>query len=199
MKIKFYDKSLKMNKKGFILSIWWFVMALIIATVIYITTIIFYQSPIDTREIEVNSLINHIADCIYSAGNFNQKIDFGKYKTYVEDENFLEENCHLNLFDVNNPEENQYFIKVNIYKLESVNGDLKYEDNLILSFLDGNKNFEEFCNIQIDTKNVNLNLPYCLKKKFYAFSSKIMSDNSRNEYIVEIIGGINKLKENVKQ
>ncbi|NMB67034.1 hypothetical protein GYA25_03170 [Candidatus Woesearchaeota archaeon] len=219
----------KKNKKGNVFSMWWFVMAVLVAAVIYIMVNMFFQSPIDIRDLEVNSLINHVADCIYYAGQFNNNINFlpknslRKEDTTLEnnpvsnevevDKEFLIKNCNLNLYDENYPKENQYFIQVNIYELKTASNSLDYKDNLLVSSIAGNEIFKDYCDLQLQKNfypsanaleevkyedNTYKTLPFCKNKKFYAFTRQIMSDNSRKEYIVEIIGGIKKLNENVK-
>jgi hypothetical protein len=219
----------KKNKRGNVFSMWWFVMAVIVAAVIYIMVNMFFQSPIDIRDMEVNSLINQVADCIYYAGQFNNNINFISESSLRQkdissenkliknepeiDKEFLIKNCHLNLFDENYPKENQYFIQVNIYKLDTASNSLSYKDNLLVNYIAGNEIFKDFCDLQLQKNfypssnvleeikyedNIYKTLPFCKNKKFYAFTRQIMGDNSRNEYIIEIIGGIKKLNENIK-
>lgn len=231
MEIKLKKITLfKKSKKGFVLSIWWFIMVIIIASTIYTIVNMFFQSPLDIREMEVNSLINQVSDCIYYAGRFNVNINSfsdtssinnnrpsdneGNLLNEVKiDKDFLIKNCNLNLFDENHPEEMQYFIQVNVYELKTVSNSLDYKGNLLTTYSAGNENFKDLCSLQLQKvtipstntlekikykDNNYKTLPFCKDKKFYAFTKDIMSDGSRKEYLIEVIGGINKLKENVK-
>jgi len=193
------------NKKGIVLSIWWFFIVMAISLVFYLTTNLFYSSPIDVRDVEVNSLINKAADCIYYAGRFKVPLPSSN-EPYTINKDFLEENCNFIFTDENYENTKPYYLEVNIYKLKPKEGGLTYEDNKVLTYIGGDEGLKIYCDIQLNPSkdekskdNDYSHLPLCKNKKFYAFSREFLSDGSRDEYIVEIIGGISKIKQNVKE
>ena len=83
-----------------IMSVYWFVILVLVAGVIVYMVSIFYGHPYDVREIEANILINKVADCLSENGKLNSQIN---------QDNFLEK-CKLNLNT--RDDEGQYYIEI---------------------------------------------------------------------------------------
>jgi hypothetical protein len=158
------------DKRGKILSLWWFIMVLAVAGGIIGMAVSFYGRPYDVRDIEANLLIDKLANCI----SYNGKINDGFLSENVKD-NFLEE-CHINF----SLEKDEFFYRVSFYNLT----DLK---NPFVNFNGGNFNLESFCGIEQEEA-----LPKCVSKGFYSVG------NETNQYLIKILVAVNKQKQNVK-
>jgi hypothetical protein len=164
------------NKKGDkLLSMYWFVILMIVAGGIVGMVYVFYGNPYDVRDIEANLLGDKIADCISYAGRINENlISYGK----SVNPNFLK-SCHLNF----GPEENEFFYEVTFYKVADMsNPFLDY----FLKLNGGNLNLAAGCEIQEKSEN----LPKCTENSFYSL------DNSDNQYIIKILTAVKKTEQN---
>jgi len=58
------------NKRGAekVLSVYWFVILLLVAGGVFAMVYNFYHHPYDVREIEANLMINTVADCVSTGG-----------------------------------------------------------------------------------------------------------------------------------
>ena len=170
-----------MNKHGTdkLISVYWFAILFIVASAIVYMTISFYGKPYDVRELEANTLTNHIADCLSKAGYLKENIlgneDFKN--------NFLE-NCNLN-FDVEDTydwnEQGQYYVGV----------EFSQEENLVFEISEGNKNIISSCGVESEVEKEKL--AKCVEKKFYSL------DSAGDVYSVKILSIVRKTEKNVKQ
>ena len=167
------------NKKGGeeLLFLYWIAIMTIVAVVFYGVVASFYGSPYDIREVEVNLLINRVADCVSYGGRINSNISFLE----IEKNSLFLENCHLNFST--GDEKIQYYVEINFYKIEDM-------DNSVLNFSRGNSDLISYCNIQKD--NNYESLPVCSEKSFYSI------DSLDNQYIIKILAIVNKADKNVK-
>jgi len=80
-----------MNRKGDerVLSLYWFVIFIIIAAAVTGGTYLFFSHPIDVREVEVSMLADRVIDCFVERGRLNEEL-LGE----ISSENF-EERCGL--------------------------------------------------------------------------------------------------------
>ena len=62
-----------MTKKaeGKIISVYWFIMLIVVAGGVFLMVNMYYGAPSDVREIEANLLAEKVANCIYSGGEIN--------------------------------------------------------------------------------------------------------------------------------
>jgi hypothetical protein len=174
---KFSLRLTPRNRSGAeeIMSMYWLAILFIAAGGIIGMVFIFYGNPYDIRDIEANLLVDKLADCISYGGKINNLI-ISDGKTGE----FIFSNCHLNF----GSEEDEYFYKVSIYKVE----------DLANPFLDyffqthgGNLNLEASYSINEYSEN----LPVGVERSFYSL------DNVGNQYIIKILGVIKKTKQNV--
>jgi hypothetical protein len=178
-----------MDKKGTdkILSMYWFVILILIAGGIFAMVYIFYGAPYDVREIESNILANKIANCISNQGvinaeffttgnNFNSEIN----KTFTNQ-------CNL-IFEVEDgyiENEIQYFYEIKFYAIDNTG-------TPAFSFYDGNLNWKEDCFIEKDNNKEYSRLAKCTEERLYAV-------NGENEqYLIKILSAIGKSEKNVK-
>jgi hypothetical protein len=174
----FFPKNRRGDK---IISVYWFVVLVIVAGGIFGMVYIFYGTPYDVREVEANVLINKIADCVSYAGRINTNLIYNGQINQKTGEDFLKE-CHLN-FKSKEWQDEQYYIEVNIYRLENL-------DNPVLSIDAGNKNWLSSCILQ---KNKEMEkLAKCVRKSFYSL------DDKNGQYIIKILGVVRKTEKNVK-
>lgn len=168
------------NKSGYgVMSLYWFLMLVIIAGGIFAMVYVFYGTPFDVRELEGNILINKVADCISYAGKINSNIILdGRFTVNF---NFFNQ-CHLN-FSSEEWDEPQYYTEINLYQV----GDL---DNSLFSIKEGNKNLVAFCALQ-QQKEEN-HLAKCVDKMFYSV------DELNNQYLIKILTIVRKSEKNVK-
>lgn len=165
--------NLMKDKKGAeeVMSLYWLVILFISAGGIIGMVLIFYGNPYDVRDIEANLLVDKLADCVSYGGKINNLIisdgEIGEFSF---------SNCHLNF----SSEEDEYFYKINIYKVEDL-------ENSFFETRGGNINLE--ANYVINEHSENL--PVGTEKSFYSL------DNAGNQYIIKILAVIRKTKQNV--
>ncbi len=172
-----------MNKVGAdkMISVYWFVILLLVAGGIFAMVYVFYHQPYDVRELEANIMINKVADCLSSNGMLNYELikdaEFSKeFKT-----NFLKK-CHFN-FDVEEKwESTQYYIEINFYKIED-------SEKSVFEISEGNKNLISSCETQED-KEYDL-LAKCVEKRFYSLEGN-------NQYLIKILSVVRKTEKNAK-
>lgn len=171
----------KMNKHGAdkLISVYWFTILFIVASAVVYMTASFYGKPYDVRELEANTLTNHIADCLSKAGYLKGNILGNEgFKN-----NFLE-NCNLN-FDVEDNydwnEQGQYYVGV----------EFSQEENLVFEISEGNKNLISSCGVESEVEKEKL--AKCVEKKFYSL------DSVGDVYSVKILSIVRKTEKNVKQ
>ena len=166
-----------MNKIGAekILSVYWFVILLLVAAAIVYMTASFYGKPYDVRQIEADLLANKIADCISESGYLKEEALEPQFK-----DSFLG-NCGItfNVEDSYNwKKQEQYYIKLTLANFSSKNTVFQAEE--------GNVNLVYSCNLKGN------NLPFCLKRSFYVI------DKNNNKYQADIFSIVNKIEKNVK-
>jgi len=177
-------KMIGFNKKGGskIITIYWFVILIIIAGGIFAMVYSFYHHPYDVRELEGKIMINHIADCLSSEGELNSTLfnEEGFNQEFSED--FLE-NCHIDL-DVEKgwEEEPQYYFRVNFYNASNL-------ENFVFEISKGNLNLVAGCEIQ-EEKEYKREAK-CVEDGFFSF-------NGENLYLIKILTIVKKTEKNVK-
>ena len=170
----------KMNKKGDkILSIYWFLIMLIVAGGVFAMVYVFYGTPYDVRGVEARILTNQIADCISYNGKINS--DFISGGSLSSNKNILD-NCHLN-FNSNEWDTQQYYIEVTFYTLGNLNSP-------VLDLVKGNNNWATSCVIQEGKPQDRL--ATCLQRSFYSI------DDKNNQYIIKILSVVRKTEKNAK-
>jgi len=124
------------NKKGEekIVSVYWFIILLLVATGIIIMVNIFYNSPYDVRLIEAEILSENVANCISEGGKINDNLLFGGiFKEEFRDH--FEDHCSLDFNAKNEFEELQYYLEINF-------SDKKNSRNSLFEIKKGNPNFK---------------------------------------------------------
>lgn len=177
-----------MNKKadGKIISVYWFIMLVVVAGGVFLMVNLYYGAPYDVREIEANILSQKVADCIYPNGKLNP--DMVDYQRGIFREQFLDnfaENCSLNFNLVNEWDTLQYYVEVNFYNIPDYR-------NSVLNLSEGNFNWKFDCDLQDQNDKKYERLVTCSKKEFYA---KSMSEEI---YLIKILSVVRKTEQNVK-
>jgi len=176
-----------MNKKGAekIISVYWFLMLIIVAGGIYGMVYTFYGHPFDVRELEANILINNVADCISEKGIIN---DFVFNESGAINKNFNEnfsDICKIN-FNVedekNWKEKEQYYVQIDFYNVENLSKPFS-------SISKGNKLWVSDCDI--NKKGDFGILEKCVRKRFYSVDGK-------KQILMDILSIVRKTEKNVK-
>jgi len=173
-----------MDKHGTdkILSVYWFVILIIVAGGIFAMVYTFYHRPYDIRELEAGIMINQIADCLSEQGKLNSGlITGGKFNEDFKN-NFLEK-CHLNFNVENDWDKPQYYAEINFYDVGDVG-------NSIFNISEGDKDLISNCEIQKDKKYERL--AKCVERRFYSL------DEEDNQYLIKILSVVRKTEKNVK-
>ena len=164
-----------------IISVYWFAILILVAGTIAYMVSVFYGAPYDIREIEGNTLINHVVSCL---SNEN-----GMLKYHLTDEfqkNFLE-NCHLN-FKTKNKEE-QYYLEVKFYDFNNQKNPLKFK------IIEGNINLKTFFNTAPSSNSI-----FKSEKSFYVLNKKNGDMyGTPKELVVKVTSIIRKTEKNVAQ
>lgn len=174
-----------MNKKGSdkVISMYWFVIVIIVALGIFAMVYVFYSAPYDIRDVESEILSSKIVDCLSRNGNINAYFISG------EGINILD-NCSLT-FKVENEldweKSEQYFFEVEIIKLN------KEDPSNSIVFSGGNINWKEDCFIEDKKGKDYKKLITCNEKRVYAV------DSLSNQYLIKVLSGVGKNEKNIKQ
>ncbi len=178
-KIDFACKNF--NKRGAeqILSVYWFAILIIVAGGIFAMTTLYYNHPIDVREVEANLLLNKFADCLSWEGKINSNLlSSGNFSEDFKN-NFLQK-CSLNFNS--EFEELQYYARVDFYLFGR-------GDKSIFDIEEGNKNIKEDCRSEEKFEK----LSKCVERTFYSL------DEKNNQYLIKILSVVKKSEKNVKQ
>jgi hypothetical protein len=181
-------KFLMRNKKGAdkMLSMYWFLIILIVAGGIFAMVYLFYAAPYEVRDLESEILASKLADCfarqgrihpgVFSDGNFNSGLD-------------LLEECDLT-FEVEDEydwqTEEQFFAEVEFY----TSSDLKNPKGVLSS---GNLNWKPNCFIQNKREKDFEKFVKCHEERVYAV------DESSGQYLIKILVGVAKIEKNARQ
>lgn len=178
------------NKRGTdkMLSIYWFVVLIIVSGGIFAMVYVFYGPPYDVRGIESEIFSQKITDCISKEGLIDE-VFFTQNGFNQEIADSFTERCNFNF----NVEEGygddnkiQYFYKVEFYNILNL-------INPVFSFYDGNTNWEGDCSIKKENNKQYEMLAKCNEERFYSLSS------GGEQYLIKIISVIGKSEKNVKQ
>lgn len=180
MKLKKSKKKILNDKKAIekIMSLYWFIILIIVAFGVFAMVYNFYNYPYDIREIESEFLTNKISDCISSSGKIN---------SYVFEENFTEDflnicSLNLNVEDFQLWKENpQYYVNVGFYN----------EGNLNLEIEEGNKNLISSC-AETEKEIEDEKLAKCLDREF-------LSSYQDEIYLIKVLSVVRKTEKNVRQ
>ena len=150
------------NKKGGekVISVYWFLILVIVAGAVVYMVSAFYGKPYDIRQIEADLLASKASKCISYAGYLNGGILQSSFT-----ENFPE-SCGITF----NKVEEKYYLEINLTKLS--NGQKVFGVN------GGNQNLKLFCNLKGE------NLPFCLERSFYVI------DKNNNQYRADILSAV---------
>jgi len=170
MKLKNKNPLLFQNKKAGerVLSIYLFIIYIIVAIGIVSGVIIFHGTSLDVREKEAGILSDKVIDCLVEQGQLKKEI----LNTDIDLISF----CNFNFKD--NTEkykgEERYAVKVEIIDFETNN----VEKTLSIA---GNSEFLEFCNEKGDK------IPKCNEKKLYVL-------DGQNKFILRIVSAVGKVE-----
>lgn len=175
---------IKFNKKAGskIITLYWFVILIIIAGGLFAMVYSFYHYPYDVRELEGAVMINKIADCLSSKGELNSELfnEEGFSESYKN--NFLD-NCHIN-FNVEESweREPQYYFRVNFYNATNL-------ENSVFDISKGDKNLIADWNIQEEKE---------YKRAAKGVEDDFFSSYGGDLYLIKILTIIKKTEKNVK-
>src|SRR3989338_6023166 len=151
-----------------IISVYWFVILIIIAGAVVAMVSLFYGSPYDVRVTEANIMINQVSNCLSENGKLNQKL-FSEDKTFNENFN-LKKECNL-IFEAkfkNQPgpssERDEYFLEAEFYDLNNSSGK-------VFELFEGNSNLKTDCKIAEGEKKYK-RLSKCVDREFYSLDSE---------------------------
>ena len=170
------------NKKGAekIMSVYWFVILVLVAGGIFVMVANFHTSPYDIRELEAEIMINQVSDCVSQGGKLNEKL--------ISDKNFnkefkILEECHLN-FNTEFENKIQYYLEINFYNFNDL-------ENSIYKISSG-EGEELKVDCEIQKNNEYGTISKCVEKTFYSL------DNNQNQIFVKILSIIRKTDKNAK-
>lgn len=171
------------NKRGGdkLISVYWFLILIIIAGGVVAMVNVFYGSAYDVREVEAEILSRKVADCLVHGGEMDQRLITGGVFRESFRDNFMEL-CKLTFEKKEEFDKDEYYLEVNFYRLSN----LKTSDWLIV---EGNLNWKGDCDFQ---EEENERLVKCSQNKFYA------TDKEDRVYMVDILSIVRKTEQNVK-
>jgi len=161
----------KINRKGDerVLSLYWFILFIIVAVAIVSAVLIFYSYLLDVRGAEASILADKVIDCLSNDGKLNVA------KLEEVDKNGLESACNLILKDESKEKyremKSQYYIQ------------LEVGGKLIMA---GDQDFLAYCGQSSKT-----NIPICFEKKLFVLNNNEFSS-------MKIITAVRKVEQNAK-
>ena len=156
------------------ISVYWFVILILVAGGIAAMVFTFYNHPYDVREAEATILIGRVADCIASSGKINDAV-------LNSDKGAFLETCNLNFDSEPELNQGQYYLEASI---TDFSGTEKW------SVSKGNPVLETHCNPQ--AKEEIKRLSRCVRGSFYAL------DDAGNQDLVNILAVVKKTEKNAK-
>ncbi len=188
-------KMIEFNKKGGnkIITLYWFVILIIVAGGVFAMVYSFYYHPYDVRELEGEIMLNHIADCLSSQGNLTLELFNEEGFSQEFSENFLE-NCHLNFeveevwqknFDIEEEiwgGEPQYYFRIDFYNAANL-------ENSVFEISKGDNKLIADWNIQEEKE---------YKRTAKGVEDSFFSFNGENLYLIKILTIVKKTEKNVK-
>ncbi len=169
-----------MNKRGGdkVISMYWFLILVIVAGGVVLMTNSFYGSPYDVRGAEAEILATKVADCIYFGGKINGALfSGGVFKEEFRD-NFMER-CSLDFSPENELKPMEYYLSVDF--LDRGN---KGSSRFFIE--EGNINFRKDCEIK-SKKSEDMNK--CVHREFW------VGEGARI-FLVKINSVVNKVEQN---
>ena len=149
-----------MIKKGSnkLISVYWFIILILVAGGIVMMANVFYSSPYDIRSTEANIISTKVANCIYFGGKMNPALIGvnGVFKQEFKD-NFLS-HCNLNFDSDISFTQKQYYTQADFYLFSEIQPQKSFELSA------GNKNWIADCGI----KTSKPKLPVCYNNSFLA-------------------------------
>lgn len=178
-----------MNNNGGskVLSVYWFIILVIIAGGIFGMVYSFYHHPYDVRELEAHTMANQIADCLSYQGKLNSKLVNATGFSSSFSENFMKE-CSLN-FETEDFEswakEGQYYLEINFYNATN-------QEESVFTVVKGNQEIAASCAIQEEEEYKRE--AKCLENEFFAISPK----QNNKLYLIKVLSAVKKVEKNIK-
>ncbi len=166
---------MKNKKAEQMISVYWFVILILVAVGIYAMIAAYFNYPTDVRQWEAEVLGNRVADCISENGKIVQELN-EEFKS-----NFLII-CGLNL-EAQKLEQPQFYIEVNFFNVENL-------EESIFNFSKGNYAWKEQYFLQEEGKFQRV--VKGSEKRFYSV------DNQGKQILVEVLTVVRKTEKNVK-
>jgi len=168
--------KLKINNKKAaekILSVYWFLILVLVAGAIVVGVMLFYSSPFDVRAMEAELLSDKIVDCISDTGHLRQDVADAVLQKTLSDFDLIG-NCNLNLEDSTFMND-QYYVSLEVYHLDG-----QKIDGVDIGRVD----FVPVCNQEGE-------FPKCVEKRVLLVNGE--------EFIIKVLSGVRKTEKNVKK
>ncbi len=163
------------NKKagGRVLSIYLFIIYIIVSVGIVSGVIVFYGSPLDVRITEAGVLNGKIVDCLVEQGNLKQGV--------LVDGFDLLNTCHLDFKDNTQKYQGevQYAVDIKLFNFDSCSNFRC--SNPVSEFVFGEKDFLQYCNSE------GKKIPKCNTESAYVLSNE-------KGMILQITSVVNKIE-----
>lgn len=172
------------DKKGEekMMSVYWFVMIVIIAGAVVAMVSMFYGNPYDVREVEANLMINKFSGCVSDSGNLNEEfLNNSELKGDVS----LEQTCGFDFSGSSSEVDNErsdYYLEGRFYDFSS--------GKSLENYSAGSRSFKAQCRTQNETQEYD-RLVRCVNRSIY------VGNNSESAYEVNVLSVVSKSKENV--
>ena len=172
--------SLISNKKGEeILSIWMFLVWVIVGVGIVLGVLVFYSAKFDVRGLEADSLSDKVVDCLVDGGEIKAGFLDEIYK--IKEDFDLYKECKLNGDMI----KESYVLYVEVDDFGTCKGE---SGKLICTKIDektyGGESVQTEC--ELNKNEQSKNFPICKEKRVFAFSGE-------KQILLKVIGGSNQV------
>lgn len=189
-------KNSKANKgSSKMLSLYWFVMLVIIAGGVFAMVTTFYGHPYDVRPLEADILSKKTADCLSKKGELNENLFNGSNGNFSLKfrENFLQE-CDFNFNLTDSKGRSQYYTEAEFFVINSSGNKTEILEEPVFEIRKGNINWKEGCDVEEEYSRS----AECSEKRIYSLAPDPIPNKGGKQYLVKITSIIGKINANVK-
>lgn len=165
------------------ISVYWFVIVVLIAGAVVAMVSTFYGDPYDVRDVEANLMINKFSECVSDSGKLNE--DFLN-QSHLKDNVSLKSVCGF-VFEKSSGQagnqRSEYYLESQFYEVES--------EKSLANYSAGSRAFKAQCRTQNETQN-HEGFAKCVNRTVY------VANDTESAYEVNVLAAVSKSDKNVK-
>ncbi len=198
-KMVFFTKRYSAKtKKGAskMLSLYWFVIIVLVAGGIFAMVTTFYGHPYDSRPLEADILADKTLDCISYGGELSKNIFNESNGNFSLDfkANFLDI-CNFEFDYLTSQGRSNYYTEILFFEIiNSGKGNNSVSNKPVFSIKKGNQNWLKGCDVEEEYSRS----ARCSEKRIYSLVPEGIPEKEGKQYLIKVTSIIGKINENVK-